>query len=122
MQALAKEPGRDNIEVVSADLVAVPEAAQPADVLWLHLFYHDLHTALIPAASTLERLAVSFAARGEQMAWESVRARLPAALCEAIDSLIAVDPTERGGTPSCEVRTAGQVIAAISSRSVRFPP
>ena len=23
------------------------EVTQPADVLWLHLFYHDLHTALI---------------------------------------------------------------------------
>ena len=47
MQTLAKEPGRDNVEAVSADLVAMPEATQPADVLWLHLFYHDLHTALI---------------------------------------------------------------------------
>jgi predicted methyltransferase len=27
----------------------MPEIAQPADVLWLHLFYHDLHTALIQA-------------------------------------------------------------------------
>jgi predicted methyltransferase len=25
----------------------MPEATQPADVLWMHLFYHDLHTALI---------------------------------------------------------------------------
>ena len=25
----------------------MPEVTQPADVLWLHLFYHDLHTALI---------------------------------------------------------------------------
>jgi len=47
MQALAKEPGRENIEAVSADLVAIPEATQSADVLWMHLFYHDLHTALI---------------------------------------------------------------------------
>src|SRR3954469_5223737 len=47
MRTLAKEPGRENVEVVSADLVAMPEATQPADVLWLHLFYHDLHTALI---------------------------------------------------------------------------
>src|SRR5260370_1017823 len=45
----AKEPGRENVEAVSADLVAMPEATQPADVLWLHLFYHDLHTALIQA-------------------------------------------------------------------------
>ena len=47
MQTLAQEPGRENVEAVSADLVAMPEATQPADVLWLHLFYHDLHTALI---------------------------------------------------------------------------
>jgi predicted methyltransferase len=44
MRVLAKEPGRENVDAVSADLVALP-----ADVLWLHLFYHDLHTALIQA-------------------------------------------------------------------------
>ena len=49
MRTLAKEPGRENVEAVSADLVAMPEVTQPADVLWLHLFYHDLHTALIQA-------------------------------------------------------------------------
>jgi predicted methyltransferase len=49
MRTLAKEPGRENVEAVSADLVAMPDATQPADVLWLHLFYHDLHTALIQA-------------------------------------------------------------------------
>jgi predicted methyltransferase len=49
MRTLAKEPGRENVEVVSADLVAMPKATQPADVLWLHLFYHDLHTKLIGA-------------------------------------------------------------------------
>ena len=47
MQTLAREPGRENVEAVSANLVAMPEATRPADVLWLHLFYHDLHTALI---------------------------------------------------------------------------
>jgi predicted methyltransferase len=47
MQTIAKEPGRENVEAVSADLVAMPQVTQPADVLWLHLFYHDLHTALI---------------------------------------------------------------------------
>ena len=47
MQALAKEPGRENVEAVSANLVAMPLATRPADVLWLHLFYHDLHTALM---------------------------------------------------------------------------
>ena len=49
MQALAKEPGRENVEVISADLVAMPQPTRPADVLWLHLFYHDLHTALMQA-------------------------------------------------------------------------
>jgi predicted methyltransferase len=49
MQTLAKEPGRENIEAVSADLVAMPEVTQEADVLWLHLFYHDLYTELIQA-------------------------------------------------------------------------
>ncbi len=49
MRTLAKEPARTNIEVVSADLVAIPQTTQPVDVLWLHLFYHDLHTTLIQA-------------------------------------------------------------------------
>jgi predicted methyltransferase len=49
MRTLATEPGRENVEAVSADLVALQEATQPADVLWLHLFYHDLHAALIQA-------------------------------------------------------------------------
>ena len=49
MRTLAKEPGRGNVEAVSADLVAMKEVTQPADVLWLHLFYHDLHTELIQA-------------------------------------------------------------------------
>jgi predicted methyltransferase len=47
MRTLAKEPGRKNVEAVSADLVALPEVTQPADTVWLHLFYHDLHTPLI---------------------------------------------------------------------------
>ena len=49
MRTLAKEPGRENVEVISADLVAMPQPTRPADVLWLHLFYHDLHTALMQA-------------------------------------------------------------------------
>ena len=47
MRALAKEPGRENVEVVSAELVALPVRSQSLDVVWLHLFYHDLHTALL---------------------------------------------------------------------------
>jgi predicted methyltransferase len=49
MRSLATERGRENVEALSADLVAMLEATQPADVLWLHLFYHDLHTALMQA-------------------------------------------------------------------------
>jgi predicted methyltransferase len=49
MRTLATERGRENVEAVSADLVAMPEVTQPADLLWLHLFYHDLHTPLMQA-------------------------------------------------------------------------
>jgi predicted methyltransferase len=49
MQTLAKEPGRENVEAVSANLVALHGVVGLADVLWLHLFYHDLHTDLIQA-------------------------------------------------------------------------
>jgi len=49
MRSLAQAPGLDNVEAVSADLILLPEGRQPADILWLHLFYHDLHTALIQA-------------------------------------------------------------------------
>ncbi|MBB5356995.1 putative methyltransferase [Rhodanobacter sp. ANJX3] len=49
MRTLANEPGRENVEAVSADLVAMQQVTQLADVLWLHLFYHDLHTALMQA-------------------------------------------------------------------------
>src|SRR5580704_10858151 len=41
MQTLAKEPGRENVDAVSADLATLPGVTGPADVLWLHLFYHD---------------------------------------------------------------------------------
>src|SRR5260370_21131164 len=49
MRALSYEAGREKVEAGAADLMVMPEATQPADVLWLHLFYHDLHTALIQA-------------------------------------------------------------------------
>ncbi|HEY6514942.1 MAG TPA: hypothetical protein VIY50_02275 [Steroidobacteraceae bacterium] len=52
MRALAKEPGRENVQVVSADLVALPGSPQASDVVWLHLFYHDLHTALLQTRGT----------------------------------------------------------------------
>ncbi|AMJ63667.1 class I SAM-dependent methyltransferase [Bosea sp. PAMC 26642] len=53
MKALAKEPGRANVEAVSANLVAMLDVTQPADVVWMHLFYHDLHTALIQAKGAM---------------------------------------------------------------------
>jgi predicted methyltransferase len=49
MRTLATERGRQNVEAVSADLVAMPAVTQAPDVVWLHLFYHDLHTKLIQA-------------------------------------------------------------------------
>ena len=49
MRTLAQEPGRENVEAVTADVVAMPQVTQPVDVVWVHLFYHDLHTALIQA-------------------------------------------------------------------------
>jgi predicted methyltransferase len=47
MRSIAQEPGHANVEAVSADLIAMPEQGQPVDVLWMHLFYHDLHTELM---------------------------------------------------------------------------
>jgi len=47
MQALAKEPGRENVDAVSVELLAIAEATMSADIVWMHLFYHDLHTPLI---------------------------------------------------------------------------
>ncbi len=49
MRALAQQSGRENVEAVSADVVALAEATPPVDVVWMHLFYHDLHTPLIQA-------------------------------------------------------------------------
>jgi predicted methyltransferase len=47
METLVSFAGLDNVQVASADLVAVPGATSSADIVWLHLFYHDLHTPLI---------------------------------------------------------------------------
>jgi predicted methyltransferase len=49
IRAIAETPGHQNIEAVTADLVDLSKVTQPADVLWMHLFYHDLHTKLIRA-------------------------------------------------------------------------
>ena len=37
MRELAAEPGRENVEAVSADLVALGTVTQAADVVWLHI-------------------------------------------------------------------------------------
>lgn len=47
MTTLAKQPGRENVRVASADLLTLPNAPQSLDVVWMHLFYHDLHTPLM---------------------------------------------------------------------------
>lgn len=47
MQSLSSEEGRANVNAASANLVAMPEVTPLADVVWLHLFYHDLHTPLM---------------------------------------------------------------------------
>lgn len=52
MQALARESGRENVQAVTADVVEVSKVIGSADVVWLHLFYHDLHTPLIQAKGT----------------------------------------------------------------------
>ena len=49
MQALAKEPGRENVEAVTAGLAALPQSLGPLDVVWIHLFYHDLHRPSLQA-------------------------------------------------------------------------
>src|ERR1700745_1880424 len=46
MRTLAKELGRENVEAVSADLVAMPKGTEPAGLLWLHLFHPAFHPAL----------------------------------------------------------------------------
>jgi predicted methyltransferase len=47
MTALTKQPGRGNVRVASADLLTLPNGPQSFDVVWMHLFYHDLHTTLM---------------------------------------------------------------------------
>ncbi|MBP1851425.1 class I SAM-dependent methyltransferase [Rhizobium halophytocola] len=66
MQTLAGEPGRENVQAVSADVVALDEATPAADVVWMHLFYHDLHTALIQARGAT-------AARFNQAAYQRLK-------------------------------------------------
>jgi predicted methyltransferase len=47
LETLVATAGLYNTQVISADLVAVPGTTSSADIIWMHLFYHDLHTPLI---------------------------------------------------------------------------
>jgi len=49
IRVLAQQSGRENVVAISADVVALAEATPSVDVVWMHLFYHDLHTPLIRA-------------------------------------------------------------------------
>ena len=114
MQTLAKEPGRENIQVVSADLVAMPEVTQPADVLWLHLFYHDLHTALMQekgaTAADFNRAVYERLKPGGFYVIVDHAATLGAGTSDA-QSLHRIDPA----SVRKEVEAAGFVLEAESS-------
>lgn len=114
IQTLAREPGRDNVEAVSADLVAMPEATRPADVLWLHLFYHDLHTALIQArgatAADFNRAVYERLEPGGCYVIVDHAAALGAATSEA-QSLHRIEPA----SVRKEVEAAGFVLDAQST-------
>jgi predicted methyltransferase len=114
MRTLAKEPGRDNVEAVSADLVAMPQATQAADVLWLHLFYHDLHTALIQArgatAADFNRAVYERLKPGGSYVIVDHAAALGAGTSEA-QSLHRIEPA----SVRAEVEAAGFVLDAEST-------
>jgi predicted methyltransferase len=114
MRTLAKEPGRQNVEVVSTDLVAMPQAARPADVLWMHLFYHDLHTALMQAkgatAAAFNRTAYERLKSGGYYVIVDHAAAAGAGTSSA-PSLHRIDPA----TVREEVEAAGFVLDAESS-------
>src|ERR1700685_2847699 len=114
MQTLAKEPGRENVEAVSADLVAMPEATQPADVLWLHLFYHDLHTALMQArgatAAQFNRAVYERLKPGGSYVIVDHAAAVGAGTSDA-QSLHRIEPASVRG----EVEAAGFVLEAEST-------
>ena len=114
MRTLAKEPGRENVEAVSADLVAMTEVTQPADVLWMHLFYHDLHTALIKdkgaTAETFNRAVFKRLKPGGRYVIVDHAAAIGAGTREA-QSLHRIDPA----SVRKEVEAAGFVLDAEST-------
>ena len=114
MLTLAKEPGRENVEAVSANLLKLPEVTQPADVLWLHLFYHDLHTALIQAkgatAADFNRAVYERLKPGGSYVIVDHAAALGAGTTDA-QSLHRIDPS----SVRAEVEAVGFVLYAQSS-------
>ncbi|WP_295136368.1 class I SAM-dependent methyltransferase [uncultured Reyranella sp.] len=114
MRTLAKEPGRANVEAVSADLMAMPGVTQPADVLWLHLFYHDLHTALMQkkgatAAAFNRAVHERLKAGGRYVIVDHAAA--VGAGTSAAQSLHRIDPA----SVRAEVKAAGFVLDAEST-------
>jgi predicted methyltransferase len=93
MRTLANEPGRENVEAVSADLVAMPQVTQPADTLWLHLFYHDLHTTLMQARGAT-------AARFNRAAYERLKPG---------GSYVIVDHAAAGGAGASEAQSLHRI-------------
>ena len=114
MRTLAREPGRENVEVVSADVIALTEVSQTADVLWLHLFYHDLHTALMQAkgatAAAFNRAVFERLKPGGYYVIVDHAAAAGSGTSDA-SSLHRIDPA----TVREEVETAGFVLDAQST-------
>lgn len=114
MRTLAGEPGRGNVDAVSARLPTLTEVTKPADVLWLHLFYHDLHTALIEArgvtADAFNRAVFEALKRGGRYVIVDHRAADGSGTNEA-QSLHRID----AASVRKEVEAAGFVLAAESA-------
>lgn len=49
VRAIGENPEHANVEAASADVVRIGEVTPPTDLVWMHLFYHDMHTKLIQA-------------------------------------------------------------------------
>ena len=114
MQSLAEEPGRGNVDAVSASLSVLTEVTKPADVLWLHLFYHDLHTALIEdkgvTADAFNRAVYEALKPGGRYVIVDHRAADGSGTSEA-QSLHRIDPA----SVRKEVEAAGFILTAESS-------
>jgi predicted methyltransferase len=102
MRTLAKQPGLENVEAVSADLVALPDVTLPADVVWLHLFYHDLHTELMQARGAT-------AARFNRAVYERLKAG---------GSYVIVDHAAAAGAGTSDAQSLHRIDPASVRREV----